>query len=300
MLKSYPSIFQLGHRGVELLKDAEVHVEEKIDGSQLSFGVVAGFLCARSKGAIVNTIVPDALFRPAIETAFKLFEEGLLREGYVYRGEAVCKPRHNTISYARVPDGGFILFDIERGEQDFLSYVDKLNEARRLGLECVPLLAQGKVPVDTLKALLETESCLGGSKIEGVVIKPLHRDLFGADKKLVIAKLVREDFKEENSKNWKRTDKKSILDSIIDTYRNENRWRKVIQHMRDDGKLEGSPRDIGKLLIEIQADIKKECEEEIKELLFKVLWREAISRGVVRGFPEFYKGYLLEEGNEID
>ena len=51
-LHSYPSIFNLGHRAVAGLLGGPVIVEEKIDGSQFSFGVtVDGEIVTRSKGA---------------------------------------------------------------------------------------------------------------------------------------------------------------------------------------------------------------------------------------------------------
>jgi ATP-dependent RNA circularization protein (DNA/RNA ligase family) len=41
MILSYPSIYALGHRAIRELFDGPVVVEEKIDGSQFSFGVSA-------------------------------------------------------------------------------------------------------------------------------------------------------------------------------------------------------------------------------------------------------------------
>lgn len=55
---SYPKVYALGHRALaELLLD-EVLVEEKIDGSQFSFGRFGGDLKARSKGCQLNVDYP--------------------------------------------------------------------------------------------------------------------------------------------------------------------------------------------------------------------------------------------------
>lgn len=67
---SYPSIFALGHRYLsELLLDP-VLVEEKVDGSQLSFGVFEGeegpFLKMKSKGAELNLLAPDNMFKRGV------------------------------------------------------------------------------------------------------------------------------------------------------------------------------------------------------------------------------------------
>ena len=37
---SYPSIFNLGHKAIQNLLTVDVNVEEKVDGSQFSFGLV--------------------------------------------------------------------------------------------------------------------------------------------------------------------------------------------------------------------------------------------------------------------
>jgi hypothetical protein len=68
---------------------------------------------------------------------------------------------------------------------------------------------------------------------------------------------------------------------------------KAVQHLRDVGTLEQSPRDIGNLIKEIQEDTKKECEEEIKKILFDHFWKN-ISRGITAGAPEWYKEELLK------
>jgi hypothetical protein len=55
-----------------------------------------------------------------------------------------------------------------------------------------------------------------------------------------------------------------------------------------------SPKDIGLLVKEVPKDIRDECEDEIKEILFSHFWSK-ISRGVIRGLPEWYKKKLAEE-----
>ena len=67
---------------------------------------------------------------------------------------------------------------------------------------------------------------------------------------------------------------------------------KAVQHLRDAGELANEARDIGLLIREIQADVFRECEDEMKELLFSQ-FRKEISSGLVRGFPEFYKSEVL-------
>jgi hypothetical protein len=64
--------------------------------------------------------------------------------------------------------------------------------------------------------------------------------------------------------------------------------------LREDGKLQDSPADIGNLLKEIQTDVKKEAGDDIKEKLFEFYWPK-IARGIISGFPEYYKTKLAEK-----
>lgn len=57
-LRSYAKILTLGHRALEPIADQMVVVEEKVDGSQFSFGVRDGVLLMRSKNAIIQDIGP--------------------------------------------------------------------------------------------------------------------------------------------------------------------------------------------------------------------------------------------------
>jgi len=47
---SYPKVWNLGHPNIAMLFEEDVTVEEKIDGSQFSFGIFHGELKCRSRG----------------------------------------------------------------------------------------------------------------------------------------------------------------------------------------------------------------------------------------------------------
>ena len=118
---------------------------------------------------------------------------------------------------------------------------------------------------------------------------------FGQDKKVLMGKWVSEAFKEVHGKEWGAANptKSDLLTKIIGELKTNARSEKAIQPLRDDGKLEESPRDIGNLLKEIQNDVKKEVGDEIKDRLFAYYWPQ-IARGVVGGFPEYYKDRLAK------
>ena len=272
--------------------DGDVIVEEKIDGSQFSFGVINGELVCRSKGKQQLISAPDEMFSLAIQVAQMLTP--CLHQEWVYRGEYLTKPKHNTLQYSRTPATSIILFDIQTGIEAYLSPSEKRAEADRIGLECVPLLFSGKVTdFEMFKGFLERESVLGGTKIEGVVVK--NYALFTAEKKVAMGKYVSESFKEVHGDDWKQRNpnSKDFETILVEKYRTDARWQKAVQHLRESGKIEGSPRDIGLLIREVPADIRKECEQELKDALFAHFWPR-ISRAVIRGLPEWYKEELAK------
>ncbi len=290
---SYPSIFALGHRAIKDLFEDEIIIEEKVDGSQFSFGIFAdptGKLVYRMKSKRVEVYEDsNCMFQKAIEVV-----KGLdLVPGYTYRCEYLSKPKHNTLCYERTPKDYLILFDINTGLECYMGRSEKVVEAARLGLEVVPLLYTGKVddPEFIIK-LLEIDSILGGSKVEGVVIKNYER--FGIDKKILIGKYVSEAFKEMNHSNHKKSNKAELITILGQKYKTDARWQKAVQHLREDGRLGDNPRDIGHLIKEVHADIEKECTNEIKEMLFKHYFGK-IKRVVTSGFPEWYKEQLLNK-----
>jgi hypothetical protein len=304
---SYPSIYSLGHRAVRDLLTVPHFIEEKVDGSQFSFGLfedpelvemdVDGSrmeLKIRSKGAVMITNAPEKMFSFAAESVKK--RQHLLHPGWTYRAEYLRTPKHNTLAYDRVPKGNLILFDVSTGEEEYLGPEEKRQEADRIGLESVPILARNVTGLDQLRNIIDgTVSVLGGQKIEGIVVKQLGPDfLYGQDHKTLIGKFVSERFKEAHVGAWKEKNPTSgdVLLALGNKYHHEGRWLKSVQHLREAGLLEDSPRDIGKLLPEIQKDLGQECKEEIQKALWKWAWPH-ISRAAIRQVPEWYKNLLL-------
>lgn len=290
-LHSFPKVFNLGHPAIsELLRD-EVIVQEKIDGSQISFALIDDEIHIRSKNAEIFGDNPNDMFAKGVEVIHSLRDK--LTPNWVYRGEYLRSPKHNALEYSRCPKNHIVLFDIEVSPNEFLDYISVSETARSLDLDPVFFLYEGKIEDhDQLKELMDIESQLGGP-IEGYVIKNYSR--FGRDGKVLMGKHVSEQFKETNKTNWKKQNpsKGDIIQLLIEQYRNENRWEKAYQHLRDSGNLEHGPRDIGVLIKEAQNDIIRECEEEIKEALWDYA-KSHITRGAVKGLPEWYKSLLVE------
>lgn len=293
MIGSYGSIYQLGHRATAELFLDPVLVEEKVDGSQISFGVRDGELHVRSKSVPIVIGAEPKQFKKAVDHLLSVKDRMI--DGWTYRGEAVTSPKHNTLAYDRCPSGYVALFDVECGEQTYVSPQQKAAIASELDLEAVPVIYSGNVTgPDQIRAMLDRVSFLGGQKIEGVVVKNYLR--FGPDKKVLLAKFVSEAFKEVHRKDYKarNPNRADVLETIIESLRTEARWNKAVQHLRDRGELQEAPQDIGPLMKELAADVEKECEEEIKERLYA--WaRKDVLRGVQKGLAEWYKARLMGE-----
>lgn len=289
---SYPSIYSLGHRAIAELLAGPVNVEEKVDGSQFSFGIFSGEIRCRSKGAVLHVDSPEKMFSAAVSTVRELASD--LRDGWTYRAEYLAKPKHNALAYDRTPARHLIVFDVNDGHESYLSYAAKHEEATRVGLECVPLIFSGRLTLADFRELLDRTSLLGGQKIEGLVVKPAAYDLFGLDKKVLLGKFVSEAFKETHAHAWKESNphKGDVIEKLRSVYGAPGRWSKAVQHLRESGQLEDSPRDIGKLIGEVKADVERECADEIKERLFAWAWPQ-IARGLTGGLPAWYKEELV-------
>lgn len=289
-MSSYPKVYYYKHAWVkdEILLDP-VLVEEKIDGSQFSFWVDSKGLHCRSRSAEIDLDNPQKMFEEAVKYVKSI--KDLLVKDWIYYGEVLESNKHNVLKYDRFPPHHIIGFDIDTGDQSFLSYEEKQEEFKRIGLITVPKIYYGKLDsIADLEKSLYIPSILGGN-IEGFVIKNYFR--FGKDKKILAAKIVREEFKEAHREAYKTFTIKDRISSIADKYKTKARWDKAIIHLKELGILQNKPSDIGFLLKEISADVLLECKEDIKEDLFNEFWKDIIKE-ITKGFPEYYKEKLGE------
>jgi len=298
MLTAYPKIFTIGTDYIRDIFNGEVEITEKIDGSQFGFGNIDGEIFIRSKSKQLFPEAPEKMFSIGIEYISKI--KHYIPKGYGFYCEYLQKPKHNLLSYGRVPQNNLILFgvvDIKR--QKFQDNIEEF--AKILGIEHVPILYKGIISSpESLLELLKTESILGNCTIEGVVVKNYNIPflLGGQPIPLMSGKFVSEAFKEKHKIDWKENKTtKGSWEKLLESYRTEARWMKSIQHLRDSGELENQPRDIGKLIKEITRDLEEEEIDSIKNDLYTLFIKD-IKRKSTAGFPEFYKEYLLK--NSLD
>lgn len=298
VIDSYSKIRDLKYVRKHGFFDLPLCVEEKVDGSQFSFAKINGHLYVRSKGREFDVNDPDGLFKGACETVKNISH--LLREKWIYRGEVIQKPRHNVITYDRVPNGNIILFDVHIPEnREKLSSQEKREEACRLGLECVQTLGyfeKGELSDEIVEELLQSKSQLGDVQIEGIVIKQVEKDfsriLFDpASKKELMCKIVSDEFKEvaQRKKTTKHKIERSgeIISDIAEKYGTDPRFRKAFQHLKEDGKLTGERSDIGLLCKEIVRDIWDECHQEIAEDLVN-FYKKSINKKILADVPSWW------------
>ena len=297
---SYPKVYAIGHRNIKEIFNEPVLIQEKIDGSQISFGmftqegILEPVLRVRSKGAEINVDYPEKMFSAGVAAIKELAPKLYLN--WTYRGEYLASPSHNVLKYDRTPKRHIILFDIAIGQEEYLANDLVHQEAERLDLEVVATLGEGVSVSEpqTLLNLLDKTSVLGGQKIEGFVCKNYKRfDLTG---KPLFGKYVSEAFKESHAKEWgaANPNQGGILDLLIAKYKTDARWAKAVIHCKEAGTILGEPRDIPTLLKEIHQDFDSECEAEVKDQLYK--WAAShIKRGIIAGMPQWYKERLMKE-----
>jgi hypothetical protein len=111
-------------------------------------------------------------------------------------------------------------------------------------------------------------------------------------------KFVTEEFKEVHNKDWKKLNTgKGKLEAMKEQYVSEARYQKAVNHLRENGVLTGTLKDIGPLMKEAKADIVAEEKENIKNQLWS-LFGEDFLREATRGIPQWYKETLAK--GEID
>jgi ATP-dependent RNA circularization protein (DNA/RNA ligase family) len=194
----------LPQKEVTELLNADVVVEEKLDGANLGFSLSTdGDLRAQNRG--------QYLLAPHVGQ-FARLPEWLLLHGEKLRAALTaytstglmlfgewCAVRH-SLGYDHLPDW-FLLFDVydlSRGR--FWSTPRRNALAARLGLATVPRLLEGRCNLSDLKASLSSlHSQFRDGTLEGVVIRRQSAEWCEAR-----AKLVRPDFTQSIGKHWSR------------------------------------------------------------------------------------------------
>ena len=305
---SYTKILTIGARGTENLLRGEVVVQEKIDGSQFSFGIDAdGIIGCRSHHQQLDMHGGAGMFEAAVAYVRAISPTigglwaALWQNPITWYCEYLQKPKQNSLAYDRTPTNHLVLFDVSIDDV-WQPYDALVTHAQELGIDAIPEFYRGPVASpDELKPLLATTSYLGGQAVEGIVIKNYSELVaLGGNTYPVFCKWVNAAFKERNAKNWARESSKGKLEAYLESFCAEARWAKAVQHLREQGVLLDAPQDIGPLIKEIQRDVEDEEAENIRRDLYRMYIGE-IKRHATRQFPEWYKEQLAARvmGEEV-
>lgn len=237
------------------------------------------------------------MFAPAVGTVLSL----PLPNDIFFFGETLQRKKHNVLTYDKVPKKHIALFGaLHISEQTWLSYEDLWEWAEYFNIDCVPLIDQGILDLkgtdllEMFKQYLNTESYLGGPNIEGIVIKNLHNDMMIGEQYVpfLTGKYVSEAFKEvHRKKSYGIGERKSKLEILSESYRNEARWHKALQHLKETNNDIKKLQTIGDLIARVKQDVSEECSEEIKDALWDIFKGE-ILRKATHGLPEWFKELL--------
>lgn len=303
-MKHYGKILSVGDSSLKEygLFDGEVEVEEKVDGSQFRFGVEQGAPFYGSKSVIYGDTNPvDKMFNKALETAQPIVEKMLAAEksDWLAICEYLQRPTHNALSYERTPNKYLVLLDVWVEGSGWLPREQKAQVALEWGLEVVPILKKGVITTaEDVKELLQTESFLGKSKVEGIVIKNHSKKMaWGGKEQTVMGKFVREEFKELNHTKWKTG--VPLEEQFEMVFPKKPRWDKVIQHLNEEGKLTNTPKDFALLMPELMKDFGMECKQPAMEFLWQH-YKHALISQMTRGFIDYYKEKTLTQAFEVE
>lgn len=304
---AFPKITADGKTRVWHPENKDWYLEEKLDGSQLSFCATKTGMAFYNRGKELNHNDPGWVFESVISALKTLREK--LSPGYMYHGECIVKCKHNVICYGRVPKFYFVLFDVQDIQCGYFIWRDGVErEAHAIGVEVVQLLWKNDnpaiQPVEKIESLLDTfESMLGGDAPEGIVLKhPSYNKNAGQQSsppKLSATKIkfVRDAFKEEHKRPNKKerihpavplTPEQS-LERIMSWFPKEPRWNKAKQRLRDVGAITGEPENAQKernlIMAEARRDFKEECKDALKDLLW-VEFGQRLTQSITDGMGQ--------------
>lgn len=185
---------------VNALLAGEVVVEEKVDGANLGFSTTeTGELRVQNRGRYLDREHVHPQFRPLWSWLPARESELLdaLWPNLILFGEW-CYAVH-SVPYDRLPDW-FLGFDVhDRETGTFWDAARRDALLAELRLPPVPRLARGRFSMDDLVRMAAGRSRVGGSAMEGIVVRKESGGFTTAR-----AKLVRAEFAQAIEEHWSR------------------------------------------------------------------------------------------------
>ena len=306
----YPKVLHVGAPLVETIFFNEVEITEKVDGSQCRIRLTEDAVMVGSKN---QGIADMGMFEIAHEQGDRIHAETdwrTLGDDVMLFCEFLKEPRHNTIKYDRVPLNNLYLFGAMLGS-DHMVTGGLVEIAEHLDIDPPNIMSSGMVEnAEELKEFMTQQSYLGGSLVEGVVIKNYNRtyDPLQVHSQEYIgypmaAKFVREDFKRANAKQWNTVDRKKGIDAIVEMFFTGERFMKTVQHLKDEGKIDYQKSDLKYLIPEFFGDLMDEKKEEMTRIIMSEIFRVLKKRAsgyVVKSWIDHLTEKQFEHGDEKD
>jgi len=298
-LLSFPKVRRIDKPVVKHILNDEVVVTEKLDGSQFRILLTRDGFDVGSKNVdgIDNV---DSMFSLGVKRAeevWRRFVDSGLPDEYgnmVIYTEYLSKEKHNTLSYSKIPVNNLYLFGMYLLNHENEAGIDDMNYiAKKLDIDAPNVIFTGKLTLDELQELIKQESYFGGTLMEGAVIINYNQYALAPYDELrwrLRAKMVREDFKELNHKEWKEK-KKDISKKFLDGFVTYPRLIKVLHKLEEEGKLVNEMVDLPLIFEEYWRDLLEEESDTLAELLVKEYKRKAEKK--IMGI---YKNILQEGG----
>ena len=236
--KKYIKIKALGSEETDGVFDGMCVVQSKVDGGNFSFFIEDNKLIVASHNGVRDNLTSKEwkALLPVTEACYNNLEK--INPNYQFYGESMQK---HTLEY---PDDmfGFIGYDIwDSKNESFLNWRDAKGEFESIGLPFIHVHFERNGSEITIENL---EECINHSNYrdgpdEGIVIK--NYDRLNKCSNPLFAKIVTDDFKEQNRTVFKGTNQppKEGNSTIIIafTYSTDARIEKTIHKLVDEGTV---------------------------------------------------------------
>jgi hypothetical protein len=275
--RKYEKIHRLGKEEVEGILSGTCSITEKIDGANLSVWLGDGGEVR--VGSRNNDLTKNGNeFNGAVH--YCNAHEGikkLLTEHPNFRLYGEWLVRH-TLSYNNMAYKKFYLFDIYQEDLGFFNQEIVQGVGKEYGIDTVPDMGSINNPtVEQLNKMLEGASTLGEKK-EGIVIRNMSfKNTFGD---MCYAKLVREDFKEDNGIIFGGNNKHSdcywemyICNKYIDVPRVQKIMNKLQPEINEKLDMKHIPRIIGTVYHDLITEEAWEIANKAKKIDYDTLKR---------------------------
>ena len=275
--RKYEKIHRLGKDEVQGILNGTCSITEKIDGANLSIWLGDGGEIR--VGSRNNDLTANGNeFNGAV--AYCNSHEGIknLLIAYPrYRLYGEWLVRH-TLNYNNMAYKKFYLFDIYTEEDGFFHQSRVQTLAEDFGIEVVPDLGEFENPtIERLNKMIEGASALGEKK-EGIVIRNMNfKNTFGD---MCYAKLVREDFKEDNGIVFGGNNKYSdcywemyICNKYIDVARVQKIINKIQPEINEKIDMKHIPRIIETVYHDLITEEAWEIAKKAKKIDYDILKR---------------------------